>query len=1200
MKQKSLSNLNRLSNHNEETGATPHQEDHCYANIYDTINVAYVNVCGLLSKLKFPEFTEFCSCYDIIALCETKTDNIDVDNVNLEGYEYFFVNRKTCSRASGGVGMFVKRWLIENNTFSLLECKECDNILPFQICVDNTNVIGAVVYIEPENSRYAKKDVFDSIENVLLNLGEGPYLLLGDMNARTTCLSELVKDDRYNVIANDNTDDVLKRQCDEDVMLDYGIPEKRISMDVKTNNYGYRLIDMLKHLGMVIINGRCGKDAFVGKLTCKDKSVVDYAIASPWLLPQVTQFEVLEFNECYSDVHNALSLQIRCAKNDIMLHDNDEEVNEREPKPKWRAEYAKTILECINCAGVDNLLRELDAREESPEITQDEMDFLYDKFKMIIYDAATDCGSIKSKARRFNGKKPVQREWWNDECEKARKVFYQARKLCAKNKCEDSFLQRREANKKYKKTINKAMNEYKKGIVHKIRILKSKNPKEFWEVINKGNSNKRESVINKISCEVFAEHFKELNKVNGEDTSTEEGEGSICSEETCNEVLNSLFTEEEIEKCIHKLKHNKACGTDKIINEFIVYTYPKLCKVYVKLFNLVLTSGKIPKDWVVGIIVPIYKNKGSIYNADNYRGITLLSCVGKLFTHVVNDRIKTLLDDNNSLGEEQAGFRQGYSTVDHIFALNFIVNLYLYKGRRLFCTFVDYRKAFDSVDRIILWRKLLSHNIDGLVLRIIKNMYESAKSCVRAGNQTSSLFSSQVGIRQGENLSPLLFALFLNDLISYMHLNYSGLQELGAEINKQLSNEDIDVFLRLYVLLYADDTIVLAESANELQKALDILERYCDDNNLVVNSNKTKVMIFSRGSIRNVPQFHFKNKELEVVKTYQYLGIVFNYNGHFKVAQKDLCDKATRAMFSVIGKGRKLGLPIDILIKLFDCVVKPIILYGAEVWGPYQIDVLERVQLRFLKLSLKLPKNTPTVMVRGETGCNPLKVDVTCKVLSYWFKVVNCQNEYKIANIMYRCMYSMFNEGSFKCQWLTFVKDKLDRLGLSEVFIKQGKETDILSFKALVKQRSTDQYMQEWSNELENNTMCSNYRLYKKCFKIENYLMKLSTSLASNLLKFRTRSIFGLRYDRLNDGIPTSGKCYFCNAVCGDEFHLIMECKHFKEDRSKIKSKKFFENVNCIKFDYIMNDDSISYKVALLCRKISLALKAIQNAQAPR
>ena len=110
--------------------------------------------------------------------------------------------------------------------------------------------------------------------------------------------------------------------------------------------------------------------------------------------------------------------------------------------------------------------------------------------------------------------------------------------------------------------------------------------------------------------------------------------------------------------------------------------------------------------------------------------------------------------------EAQAGFRKGYSTTDHLFTLKCIVELFLCQGRRLFCTFVDYSKAFDSINRAILWKKLISCGISGKVLRVILNMYKSIKSCVMANGMQSDFFESHVG----ENLSPLLFALFLNDM----------------------------------------------------------------------------------------------------------------------------------------------------------------------------------------------------------------------------------------------------------------------------------------------------------------------------------------------------------------------------------------------------------------------------------------------------
>ena len=107
-------------------------------------------------------------------------------------------------------------------------------------------------------------------------------------------------------------------------------------------------------------------------------------------------------------------------------------------------------------------------------------------------------------------------------------------------------------------------------------------------------------------------------------------------------------------------------------------------------------------------------------NPDNYRGITLLSCIGKLFTALLNARLSLFLEANNLLGEEQTGFRSGYSTLDHIFALYCIIDMYTCKKRRIYAAFIDYRKAFDTVDRHYLWQKLIGLGINGKIFNVIK------------------------------------------------------------------------------------------------------------------------------------------------------------------------------------------------------------------------------------------------------------------------------------------------------------------------------------------------------------------------------------------------------------------------------------------------------------------------------------------------
>ena len=140
--------------------------------------------------------------------------------------------------------------------------------------------------------------------------------------------------------------------------------------------------------------------------------------------------------------------------------------------------------------------------------------------------------------------------------------------------------------------------------------------------------------------------------------------------------------------------------------------YLDIAIIIVYFLNIVLNTVFIPTEWYLGIISPLYKNRGDVNDPDNYRGITLLSCTGKLFTTCLNYRLSCYVEDN-SLGKEQAGFRVGYSTIDHIFVLQIIIELYQSVKKRLYCEFIDYRKSCDFVNRHLLWQKLLSYEING-------------------------------------------------------------------------------------------------------------------------------------------------------------------------------------------------------------------------------------------------------------------------------------------------------------------------------------------------------------------------------------------------------------------------------------------------------------------------------------------------------
>ena len=279
----------------------------------------------------------------------------------------------------------------------------------------------------------------------------------------------------------------------------------------------------------------------------------------------------------------------------------------------------------------------------------------------------------------------------------------------------------------------------------------------------------------------------------------------------------------KLENILCPSKKNKSPGIDCILNEFIKNCPESVINVIVLIFNLVLESGIIPSDWTIGIIKVLYKNKGDINDVNNYRGITLLSCIGKLFTSVLNSRLYDYLTTAKLLGSEQVGFRPKHSTLDHIFALQILANYYKDTGKQLYCAFVDYSKAFDFVDRTYLWQKLLNSNVNGKILNVIRNMYKNAKSHVSIKNILSDPFPCQVGVRQGENLSPLLFAIYLNDFKTFLSEKYNGLNTISDSILNEMN-----VYLKIFCLLYADDTLILAETEAQLQKALNSLNTYCN------------------------------------------------------------------------------------------------------------------------------------------------------------------------------------------------------------------------------------------------------------------------------------------------------------------------------------------------------------------------------------
>ena len=275
-------------------------------------------------------------------------------------------------------------------------------------------------------------------------------------------------------------------------------------------------------------------------------------------------------------------------------------------------------------------------------------------------------------------------------------------------------------------------------------------------------------------------------------------------------------------------------------------------------------------------------------------------------------------------------------------------------------------------------------------------MYSDIKSCVSLNGDCSTFFYCKNGLRQGENLSPILFSLFLNDLESFLLR--------GNNFGMNIFDDSLQCYLKLVVLLYGDDMVLFAESMEELQDLLDKFQIYCSQRKLKVNSEKSKVVFFGDKSRHRSP-ISFNDQPLEVVDCFKYLGVVLPKSRSFYQSKKHIVDQARKTLFGLYRKIRNLDLPIDCQLKLFDNTIVLILTYGCEIWGYGDLTIIERVHTDFMKYILNVKKCTPHTMLYGELGRFPIAITIKKRIISFWSKLL-LDKASKLSHRMYSVLYN--------------------------------------------------------------------------------------------------------------------------------------------------------------------------------------------------
>lgn len=618
--------------------------------------------------------------------------------------------------------------------------------------------------------------------------------------------------------------------------------------------------------------------------------------------------------------------------------------------------------------------------------------------------------------------------------------------------------------------------------------------------------------------------------------------------------LNVPISIVEVQKAIKRLKRNKTSGIDLLINEYFISCCDILASHIVDLFNAVLNTGRFPRSWSKGVIVPVFK-KNDPDDVRNYRGITLVSCLGKLFTSVLNQRISTWAESYDILSDAQFGFRHGRSTTDAIFVLNAIINKILSDKQRLYCAFIDMRRAFDSVYLNAAWLKLYGLGIEGKCLRVIRDMYSQVKNCVKHCDSYSEFFDCAVGLKQGEILSPIIFALFLEDLELFLQENNSS----GLSLN------DVTFIL----MLFADDMAILGNSVADLQNSLDLLSRYCLKWGLEVNTDKSKIVVFRKhGNVTENERWVYNNNEIEIVDNFNYLGTVFNYNGSFVFNQETLSGKGLKALNVLISKTKHLNLKPSVMCQLFDAFVGSIVNYSCEVWGFGKSTVIEKVHLKFLKRLLHVKPSSSNMSVYGELGRFPMFIYRYIRIIKFWTKVLYSDN------ILVQTLYNSLVESHNKTNWAYKVKHLLDQFGFSYVWDSPS-TVDMKTFHLIFGERVKDVFIQKWYTAISSSTKYNTYSAYKQNFTFEKYMDLLPSKYRISLSKLRLSSHkLQIEIGRYSRNDRNQRVCLICNSGdIEDEYHFIIVCPVYNQLRSLYIKRYYYSRPSVYKFTEMMNSN---------------------------
>ena len=626
-------------------------------------------------------------------------------------------------------------------------------------------------------------------------------------------------------------------------------------------------------------------------------------------------------------------------------------------------------------------------------------------------------------------------EWWNESVKKAvdeKKKAYEEWLQC-------KSLEKYEKYKRMKIEVKQKVNEAKRVADfrwgQKFGRSYEQDKRRFWKEVKrvkKGRSGNEETVKDANGQLVkgdaarkrWGEYFEGLLNVEDDREAVVVAVGGV-EVPVFDEENEREITKGEVERALKETKEGKAAGIDEVTAEMLKKGGVSAVEWLVRVFNICFYLSMVPVDWVCAIIVPLFKGKGSVFECCNFRGISLLSVVGKVYGRVLINRVRDKTD--RAILEVQGGFRKGRGCTDQVFIVRQICEKYVAKGKNVYFAFMDLEKAYDRIDRDAMWNVLRLYGVGGRLLSAVKSLYAESRACVRVGNMLSEWFPVKMGLRQGCVMSPWLFNLYVDGVVRDVNARVLG---RGLELVG-----DDDHAWELNQLLFADDTVFVADSEEKLQRLVTEFGRVCERRKLRINVGKSKVMKCSRdmdGARMNVD---LNGEVLEQVNEFKYLGSVVAANGGVEADVSHRISEGSKVLGAMKGVMRNRGLGMGTKKVLYERVIVPTVTYGSESWGlkgreRQRLNVFEMRCLRSM-VGVSRIDRVRNEVVRERTGVvKELAARVDMNVLRWFGHVERMEDERLLKRVMNAKVTGRGVRGRPRFGWLDGVKRVLQDRGM--------------------------------------------------------------------------------------------------------------------------------------------------------------------------